>query len=75
MLLDLLWNHLDVATWTLLSTYTTAFAVVVVELIALAIKPGPTTFDRIPIGPHSRAVSLENASKAPLDEAYIASPL
>ena len=34
--LDLLWNHLDVAAWTFLCTYTTALAVVVIELVSLA---------------------------------------
>ena len=44
-------------------------------LIAVAIKPGTTQLERIPITPHSLAVSLENASKAPLEEAYMAKPL
>jgi hypothetical protein len=46
-----------------------------VELIAVSINPGTTTLLRIPIAPHSRAASLENASSAPLEDAYIASPL
>ena len=45
------------------------------ELIAVSIKPGTITFERMPFSPHSLAVSLENASKAPLLEAYIAKPL
>ena len=46
-----------------------------VELIAVAIKPGTTQLERIPITPHSLAVSLEKAYNAPLLDAYIASPL
>ena len=45
------------------------------ELIAVAINPGTTQLERIPITPHSLAVSFEKASKAPLLEAYIAKPL
>ena len=46
-----------------------------VELMAFSINPGTTTLERMPIPPHSRAVSFENASSAPFEEAYIASPL
>ena len=44
-------------------------------LIAVAIKPGTTQLERMPMTPHSRAVSFENASNAPFDEAYMAKPL
>ena len=39
------------------------------------IDPETMQFDRIPNSPHSLDIFLENASKAPFDEAYIDKPL